>query len=323
MNDRPTRKIRLYRPESNVYGHCKTWLNVELDENNADEIWIDSNQYSEINTNDPLFNGIQKVCFYDFFHAHNFLDAALVKRITHISNHYPTIWYTCNAKLIRGIDCQRFDYLWNRTKWATLDGRVSWKHCSDSRAYVRSGLHWNQRPKKYLSLNRSLTEYRIKLIDFLAKYDGYVSNVSQNLVIGNEHISDNEISQGVTVPPSASFFDNSYISCQVESQYDGVDSVIFTEKTYDHLVRGRIVLNFGPPGYYSCLKNDGWLVPKFLDLSWDNEINNKIRFQGYLDMLNSIFIQTKENLHNWFLSQKDVIEHNYNMLESKPYDFID
>jgi hypothetical protein len=317
------RKIRLYPSESDVYGHCKTWLNVELSDRNADEIWIDSNQYVDININGPLFDGIKKVCFYDFFHAHWFLDPKLVERIIDISKCYPTIWYTCNAKQIEGIQCQRFDYLWNRSKWATLEGRVSWKHISDSRAYARNHLHWNQRPKKYLSLNRALTEYRVKLVNFLSKYDGYMSNISRNQVIGNEYVSDKDISNGVTVPPSANFFDCSYISCQVESQYDGTDSVIFTEKTYDHLIRGRVVLNFGPPGYYSCLEKDGWHLPKFLDLSWDNEINNNIRFDGYLDMLDSVLGQSIETIHHWFLSQKDMIEHNYNMLYSKPYDFID
>jgi hypothetical protein len=97
---------------------------------------------------------------------------------------------------------------------------------------------------------------------------------------------------------------------------------MFTEKTYEHLVRGRIVLNFGPCGFYQALELDGWKLPKNIDLSWDSEPNTEHRFNGYIEMLQTILNKPIEQLHEWFMINQDVVEHNYNMLENKPYNYI-
>ena len=91
---------------------------------------------------------------------------------------------------------------------------------------------------------------------------------------------------------------------------------MFTEKTYDHLIQGRLVLNFGAPGFYQALRADGWAVPDNIDFSWDSESNTELRFQAYLTMLRTVF---ESDLHELFVSNKTVIEHNYNMLHTKPY----
>jgi hypothetical protein len=246
----------------------------------------------------------------------------MIDIVTETSLRYPTIWYTCNAKSIPNVNCIRFDYLWNRSKWATLEGRTGWKHASNGISYQRSPLTWNKRNKKYLSLNRSITNLRSKLINCLSEYDGYLSNVSKNIVLGNKFVSDIDIKQGVTVPPDSMFFSNSYISCQVESQYTGLNSVIFTEKTYDHLVRDRIVLNFGPCGFYKALENDGWKLPIEIDLSWDQESDTGKRFDGYINTMQNLLGKSLDQLHDWFMLNNNVIEYNYNMLERKSYDYI-
>lgn len=321
------RKIRIYSRKNTIgLDPCHPCINAEIDDENATELWIDSTElYSMVDFDHISFGQIKKICFYDFFHAHIFLDPIILDNIRKISEMYPTIWYTCNAKPISDINCQRFDFLWNRTKMATLEGRTGWKQICDPRPYQRTGLHWEPRSKKYLSLNRTLTKYRQRLVSFLEEQqlEGYLGNLTKNKIIGNKFVKNDDIMVGTGIPPSAEFFDDSYISCQVESQYEGTNSVIFTEKTYDHLVRGRIVLNFGPQGYYQCLANDGWLLPEGIDLSWDSEPNTEQRFQGYINMLSDLLNRPLFDLHDWFLSNRSMIEHNYQMLETKPYDTID
>lgn len=316
------RRIRVYSyPGSS--SPLNVWTNLEIDSDRTDELWIDSNILSPLDLGHSAFDGINKVCFYDFFHAHVSLHPQILTNIKKVSERYDTVWYTGNAKSVPVVRCQRFDFLWNRTKWATLEGRVSWKQLGDARPYARSLMHWNRRRKKYLSLNRSITEYRRKLIDFLLDHDGYLSDLSKGHILINRFTTNDDILQGVCIPPDIKFFNNSYVSCQIESQYHGTESVVFTEKTYDHLIRGRIVLNFGPQGYYQCLANDGWLLPTGVDLSWDQEPDTKKRFQAYIHMLDGLFNLSLDGLHEWFLDNRGMIEHNYNMLEVKPYDTID
>jgi hypothetical protein len=317
-----SRKVRVYPGSDLGIRGLTPWSNIEVDESLANELWIDINQISKLDFSKKYFHNIDLVCFYDFFHAFPRLSNKVIDIVTETSQRYPTIWYTCNAKSIPNVNCIRFDYLWNRSKWATLEGRTGWKHASNGIAYQRSPLTWNKRNKKYLSLNRTITNLRSKLINCLSKYDGYLSNCSKNIVLGNKFVSDIDIKQGVTVPPDYMFFSNSYISCQVESQYTGVNSVIFTEKTYDHLVRDRIVLNFGPCGFYKALENDGWKLPIEIDISWDQELDTDKRFDGYIGTMQNLLDKSLDQLHDWFMINQDVVEHNYNMLENKPYNYI-
>lgn len=313
--------IRLYPGGDTSIQKLVHWIDPSRYDS-AKILWIDSNMHTPVDLASPVLDGVEQVYFYDFFHAPEMLENRAVQRVKIVAEQIPTTWYTCNAKYIPGINSQRFDYLWNRTKWVTLEGQCSWKHASDARAYQRTQLHWRPRTKKYLGLNRCVNAFRKELIQTLRSYEGYISECGQGQVLGNPYVSDEQIKRGITVPPGAEYFDNSYISCQVESQHTGTNSVIFTEKTYDHLIRGRIVLNFGPVGYYEYLKKDGWQLPVGVDLDWDSISNDQKRFASYIKMLEQLLSWPVSQLQNWFLENKSVIEHNYNMLETKAYDRI-
>jgi len=316
------RQIRLHPgSDPNILGNIQPGLNISQCDISP-ELWIDINSVFSINFDHPIFHGVKKVLFYDFFHAPSRFSQHTIETVYKTSIRYPTVWLTTNAKQIPGIICYRYDYIWNVVKSAVLDSTPGWKQVSDYRSYLRSPIHYTPRIKKYLSLNRSITPYRKKLIEFLGSYDGYLSNVSSGKIISNEYVPDTVVIQGTMVPPSQVFFNNSYVSCQVESQHLGIDSVIFTEKTYEHLVRGRIVLNFGPRDFYQCLENDGWKLPQGVDLTWDCEKDDEKRFQGYLNCLTLIFEKTQTDIHDWFIGNQETIDHNYNMLENKPYDIL-
>ena len=303
--------------------HTKPWINIEVNTESATELWIDSNYAAPIDLSHDIFQNIEKVYFFDFFHAPYSLSTQTKEKIQQLSQYYPTTWYTCNALPVNGITCVRFDYMWNRTRLAFLDNTPGWKHFSDPRAYQQHPLHFNRRPVRYLSLNQRITPYRQKLLEFLKSYDGFVSNIGRRLILPNDIASEDDIQAGSTVPPSAYFFNNSYISCQVESQYDGIDSVYYTEKTYDHLIQGRLVLNFGPAGFYRALESDGWKLPIGIDLSWDSIQDTEHRFCSYINTLKNLFEIPMEQLHELFLLNYDTIKHNYNMLINKSYDYID
>ena len=109
--------------------------------------------------------------------------------------------------------------------------------------------------------------------------------------------------------------------------------MIFCEKTYDHLIQGRFVLNFGPRHYYRSLVEHGWKIPVGIDFSWDNiedqtvdwniadEFADEPRFVAYLDCLKKI--TTDQNaLHDLFIANIDVFKHNHQQLQQRSYDIF-
>ena len=281
----------------------------------ANELWIDYTL--DVDLRHPVFDRTETVVFYDFFQVESGTRInKIISTIKQAAERFPTKWISANQLEVPGINTKKFDYPWNRSKAAYADQRLGWKHIHDITAYAQHPIHFNRRPKKYLNLCRASYSYRQQLYNFLQQFDGYSSNISSGKVLGNDLTQDKHIIDGQHVPPNKEYFDNSYVSCQVESQYAGNHSIVFTEKTYDHLIQGRLVLNFGAPGFYQALAADGWAVPNNIDFSWDSEPNTARRFQAYLNMLRTVF---ESDLHELFVSNKTVIEHNYNRLHTKPY----
>ena len=129
-------------------------------------------------------------------------------------------------------------------------------------------------------------------------------------------------------PPARKYFDNTYISAQIESLCKG-PNVLYSEKTYDHLIQGRFVINFGPRHFYRNLVNDGWKLPVGIDYGWDEiedidvaaDIQTEPRFLAYMRNLLDLS-SDMEQLHKLFVANRDVFVHNQEQLRQKPYDII-
>jgi len=132
-------------------------------------------------------------------------------------------------------------------------------------------------------------------------------------------------------PPARKYFDNTYISAQIESLCKG-PIMLYSEKTYDHLIQGRFVMNFGPRHFYRTLVNDGWKIPVGVDYSWDDmeetwemqtvpRLSRSPRFHAYIQCLTDLS-SDMERLHNLFMTNIHVFVHNHEQLQQKPYDFI-
>jgi hypothetical protein len=133
----------------------------------------------------------------------------------------------------------------------------------------------------------------------------------------------------MAAPPARKYFDNTYISAQVESLCKG-PTVLYSEKTYDQLIQGRFVMNFGPRHFYCTLVNNGWKLPVGVDYSWDDVedhdtdshiIDTEPRFMAYIKSLVEL-ASNMEQLHELFVANVDVFAHNQQQLRQKPYDII-
>jgi hypothetical protein len=289
----------------------------------SSELWIDistNTDWNPITASNDL--SIKKIVFFDWLHTTARLRPNIVELVKQTQQYFDTTWYTLNAVAIPGIHNQkRFDFLWNRCKSAYYDHAPSWKQIEDCKLYTQYPLNFNLRTHGYLNLNRGNTPYRKRLYQFLNQYSGFQSFWADQVFLPNENFSNTKY-PGNLLPPEY-YLQNSYVSCQVESQYEGANSIVFTEKTYDHLIQGQIVLNFGPCGFYQALTHDGWKLPKGIDFGWDLIKNTNCRFLAYLDCLAQLFKQPIPKIHDWYLSNKDAVEHNYNRLATKPYSVIE
>jgi hypothetical protein len=315
------RPIKLYPESDTDIFWCSPWVNISQSDT-ATELWIDvSCQAPDLFDQYIQHNHVQQIVFYDWYHTKRETDQSVVDFIVNIQQRYPTVFYTLNALNNPLIQNQkRFDFLWNRCKSAYLDGQVRWRQQSNSAEYVQYPLHVNNRSHKLLNLYGRPEPYREKLYNHLIRYAGFRSNWSQKIFLPTN--ADLNFFKSGAVLPAKKFMDDSYVTCQIESCYEGVNGIVYTEKTYDHLIQGRLVLNFGPQYYYHNLQRDGWKLPVGIDLSWDSLANTNERFSAYLDCLDTIF-SDQFDLHGLFLTNLEGIVHNHSQLRQKPYDFID
>ena len=285
----------------------------------AREVWVDLRIASSVNQDHEIWQTCDHIVVYDWFHAADCINPILVNQVRELQKIAPVTWISTHILNIADVKTQRWDYMWNRCRQAYLEKKPSWKQGPDPADYVQYPLHWQPRSHRYLCLYNRPEPFRDRLHRMVQHYQGYWSNRSLGKWLEPNTLNTKDF----TLLPRREYLNTSYISCQVESTHLSGYGICFTEKTYDHLIQCRLTLNFGPAGFYQALENDGWRLYQDIDLSWDKISNNELRLQAYLNCLENLFQLSDLDMHDLFLVNKDVIIHNYNRLETKPYDYLD
>lgn len=293
------------------------------------EYWIDlAKDHSESLINSLLDKNAELIVFFDIFHADPILHTEWVETVKETSKKVSTQWITLNKLKIPNIQLVHYDFMWNRCKSIHTDGpsKLRWKN--DGIPCRHHALNWNQRPYQYLSLVRNYSFpnspfNRIDLLNFLKQYTGFYSNKIENKYLETDSLNNDGIGRKLGAPVAGHYYDNSYVSCQIESQHLTGGSIVISEKTYDHLIQGRLVLNFGPQYFYQTLEQQGWRLWEGIDLSWDLIADDQLRWKKYLECLKNLFDLGMADLHDIFLLNKLNIEHNWQQLYDRPYDYID
>jgi len=304
------------------------WLPIVQNQQSR-ELWVDMWQ-AQAKTLKRYIKShtVKKLVFYDIFHAQPVPYLSGVELITHYQKHMPTVLLTACQTPISGIDnLVHFNFYWNRAKSAYLDKRPSWKQLP-AENYNQWPIETARRPGAVLSLygknNWALKQHLYYQIKHLS---GYHSGHDVDTSLPSEsNITD--LSMLCATPPARKYFDNTYISAQIESLCKG-PTVLYSEKTYDHLIQGRFVMNFGPKHFYRTLVMDGWKLPVGVDYSWDDmgdtrntwEVQTEHRFHAYIKCLVEL-ASDLERLHNLFIANIEVFAHNHEQLRQKPYDII-
>jgi hypothetical protein len=89
------------------------------------------------------------------------------------------------------------------------------------------------------------------------------------------------------------------------------------------LIKGNFPLIFSGPNVISNLKKYyDFKFPDWIDYSYDSIDDLEQRFEAYLQSIKKIATIPLNELHNLYLQDKHILEHNRNVFFSKPYDSL-
>jgi hypothetical protein len=333
-----SRAINLYPGSDPTVLTMPQWCDVHQDQNSA-ELWIDFHLFwsyrtlvhkkgsfteFELPALDKKFTkSCKNIVFYDWFHGQKSMDDYQIKWLQGIAKKHPVTWITLNPKTIPGVNTIHFDYYWNRSKYIFLN-RQQFHKVGVNENYVQYPIHTNVRSKQFLTYHsRSETYREIVRGHLIQHYDGFYNDPDADRWLMPNVPNLGKYSVNNVSPPARMYYDESYVTCLVETQYQGNLSHLVSEKTYDNLLQGRAVLNFATPGFYQHLVTTGWRLPLGIDWSWNDIIDDQQRLNAYLHEIDKLLSRSKQDLHDWFISNTKCWVHNQKMAKKKPYDVVD
>jgi len=260
-------------------------------------------------------NRARTVVFYDLVNTGDYEHSRFVKFVEEFE--HPNKYYlTVNQSNIEIPDVKiiQWDFMWNRIKayyTASIPEELHLHHYSYGN-YKLFDLDFNSlRNKKFLSMTGREYGYRTNLYNFVKDYDGYISNRSLGITLENTEV------MGAFNPVPNNFYLDSYFSFYVESNCQQQNLIHITEKTFEPLIKGHFILPVSNPGTIRRLRDLGFAFPKFIDYSFDEELDTvqrfeliKLEFKRLLDL----------DWHTLYKDNQDILIHNQRCIFSIPYD---
>jgi hypothetical protein len=196
--------------------------------------------------------------------------------------------------------------------------------------------------------NHPRIHFRRLLKDFLDNYDnqGYTSNPMKNQVLEPEEKELVEamkrkasVGGGSWFPVANDYYERSYFSVFVETlsvtnywysehlkihgwYTNNQHTKTITEKTWDPLIKGHFILPFGYQGLIEDIKSYGFILPDFIDYSYDDEYDDFIRFEKFIVSLKKLLQIDLTQWHKLYLKYKHVLDHNRQLFYDRPYDSL-
>jgi len=190
--------------------------------------------------------------------------------------------------------------------------------------------------------------FRKHLKEFLDSYtnDGYTSNPMKNQILEPEEDGliekmkrKESVGGGEWLPVANYYYERSYFSVFVETlsvtshwftyykELQGWNpnhehSRTITEKTWDAIIKGHFILPFGYQGLIEDIKSYGFILPDFIDYSYDEEHNDFIRFEKFLTSLKKLLEIDLSQWQNIYLQYKHILDHNRQLFYDRPYDSL-
>ena len=236
-----------------------------------------------------------------------------------------------------------YDILWNRSKCYfteydkhDLKHRV-WTWGCTGEMFVLTDIEKKDNKKLFLSPNRIYYQSleflkhpriraRIQLKSLLEKRNGFISDPQKGIGLEPEEISQFgailEGHGGTWYPVANHYYNSSYISIYVETVTTGTYTKTITEKTWDPLIKGHFILPYGYSGLIKDIESYGFILPKWIDYSYDQELNDDRRWKKYEKSVENILSKSLEQIDELYQKDKKILEHNRSVFFSRPYDSL-
>ena len=259
------------------------------------------------------------VIFYDLVNTGDYEHTKFCEFISNF-DHPRRIYLTVNQSpqlKLANVKIVPWDFMWNRYRSyyteTVPNDKLYLHHYAGPQAYQIPKLDFDrEKTKKFLSMTGREFGYRTALYEFVKDYsEGYVSNRSRGITLEGRSVT------GAFEPVPNNFYLDSYVSIYCESNFLSNTLVHITEKTYEPLIKGHVILPFSNPGTISRLKDMGFRMPNFVDYSFDTIQDPQKRFGAVLEQFKNLMMQ---NLPKLYKQNRTVFEHNQACVQTIGYD---
>jgi len=113
------------------------------------------------------------------------------------------------------------------------------------------------------------------------------------------------------------FYSQTYVNITTESRFTANKGVFFSEKTYRPIANLQPFIMLGDAGTLKELHKIGFKTfHPFIDESYDTVDDARTRFKMISEEILKLRKMSLEEIHNWYYSITDVLQHNQNLLMS-------
>jgi hypothetical protein len=259
------------------------------------------------------------IIFYDLVNTGDYEHTKFCEFVSNF-DHPHRVYLTVNQspKLkLANVDVVPWDFMWNRYRSYYTEtvpyNSLYLHHYSGPAAYQIPQLAFDRpKAKKFLSMTGREFSYRTNLYEFVKDFDcGYVSNRSRGITVEGRDIV------GAFQPVPNKFYLDSYVSIYCESNFLRDDLVHITEKTYEPLIKGHIILPFSNPGTVTRLIDMGFKMPVGVDYGFDSIADPQQRFTAVTNEFQRLMA---EDLPQLYKRNQEVFEHNQRCINTVDYD---
>lgn len=124
------------------------------------------------------------------------------------------------------------------------------------------------------------------------------------------------------LPIHHAYLTDTFISIYTES-IDRGQTIMITEKTYDPIMRGHLILPFAAQGMIKHLESLGWTRPRSIDYGYDNIANDGARFTSYLAEVERLLSLTRQAWCDIWELELDTLWRNQQWMYWRAYDRVD
>lgn len=206
------------------------------------------------------------------------------------------------------------------------------KKFSESNKLFLAPIRIKQHMCGFEQLKKTLKDFLHKLdclayINDLTTGEVFYPNMSQNLSDTEKEWINNIMKTGnwPWLPVSDHYYNTSYITLGIESDYTSstTENFYVSEKYYNQLIKGNFPLIYGAPNQVKYLKEIyGFKFPEWIDYSYDSIKNDATRLESYFNSIKQISKISIQYIHELYLKDKHILDHNRNIFFQRPYDSI-